>query len=403
MNIPNITESRLFKWRFNISYILIVLLSVFTLGFRLNNLYGTDVSNAYENIKPVAYSDIISDAVALPFKLVHTTFHTLLGDDNVSSLRISSSFFGLITLLAIYGTTRRLHSERAGIMSALGLLCSAWFLPITRSGGAFITLPAGLAIVWAAFSYIYLKRRSHGGMIIAAGSLAIASYLPLGIVWIFIGLSMAPKSLHQELLKPFKRLYISGSMSFYALLLLPLIYTLFKHPAETFKQLFLLPDTLPSLKVFGERLLGAPLSFVWRSPVAWELHLGRQTLLDIVSLTLVTLGSLYVLRNWRLKRIRFMVASSLLAVAVYALNGEYAYLSLLIPPMYVALGMGASRLYRGWTDMFPRNSIARSLAIIPLTLVILLSFYYNLQYVFHVMPRTPEVVKTYVKIETTNK
>jgi hypothetical protein len=400
MNLPNITDNRFFKYRYHLGYSLVVILAILTLGYRLNNIYGSGVANRFEKVSSTKLSDLFGNSVNLPFNVLHTLINSYLGQNSLASLRMTSIVFGLITVVAVYSTTRRLHSERAGLLSALAILSSAWFLPIARNGGQLITIPAALAIVWSAYSYLYLQRRTHVGLLIAVVALAFASYLPLGLVWIILGIFMAPKAILHELIKPMKNHYLMLSAGIYALLLSGLIWTFIRSPLMTIRNIVVWPNQMPGLKEFVQRLIDVPLSFVWRSQPIWETHLGRQTLLDIVSLTLATLGALYIFKNWRLKRIRFVIGSTIIALIFYGLTGKPELMSLFIPVTYISIGMGASRLYRGWTDMFPRNNLARYIAVLPLTLVILMGVFYNLKYVFAVMPQTPEVLKSYGKIDS---
>jgi hypothetical protein len=398
MKLPNIMDSWLYRRRYQIGYLLIVITAIATLGLRISNLYGTDVRNRFELAQAKTEINLLTDAVNLPFKLVHSLFYNLVTENEALSLRLTSISFGLLSVMAVFGVTRRLHSERAGLMAALSMLVSSWFLPVARGGGEIITLVASMALVWAAYSYLYLKRRTHGGLIISIMILAIATYMPLGPLWVALGLVMAPKALVNELLKPFLKRYIAAATVIYLVVVSPLLATFINQPIATIRELLVLPSQMPSWGEFLQRLLEAPLSFLWRSQQLPELRLGRQPVLDLVSLTLATLGILYVLRHWRLKRIRYLVSSTALALIIYALNSRPELLSLFIPIAYITIGMGASRLYRGWADMFPKNNLARYIAVLPLTVVILMSFYYNLKYVFQVMPNTPEVVQTYVRI-----
>lgn len=71
--------------------------------------------------------------------------------------------------------------------------------------------------------------------------------------------------------------------------------------------------------------------------------------------------------------------------------GNVATIALVIPIIFILIANGISYMLQSWFTVFPRNPVARSIGIILLIIVILMSCYYQLQRYFIAWPNTEPV------------
>lgn len=394
MKLPAIQDSFLYHWRYKIAYSVLLILSLLTLTYRLGTLVPGVSASENAHIQTVTLSNIIDHPINAPYRVVQWASLKYMGQSAIA-VRLPSIGFGLLTIIALYVALRRIHSERSALIGALLLTTSSFFLPYARQGTANITLAAGLTLTFAVMAWVYVAKRSPLGLVVLAASAAFALYIPLGLVWLVIGTLMAPIALRNDLLwQVQKRHFILPPLIFLALVA-PLIYAGFQHPIVLVKDMFLWPDQLPTIMQFGKFIGQALLGLFWISPRASEFHLGHLPFLDVFTVIMMFLGILHLIANRKLKRIRFIVASTVISLVVIGLTQSASAFVLLVPIVYMCAGMGVSRLFREWNNVFPRNPFARAAAIIPMTLIIGFVMLYHLKYTFVAWPKNPETKSLY--------
>ncbi len=104
------------------------------------------------------------------------------------------------------------------------------------------------------------------------------------------------------------------------------------------------------------------------------------------------------MNNWRLKRIRFIAISSFIGSLVLALNSNPTVLyALVMPLIFIAVGLGFSRLFREWNGIFPRNPIAKTIGIIPIGLLMAVIIGHGLFSYFIAYGKSPETKAAYTQ------
>ncbi len=394
MKLPEFQDSLLYHWRYKLAYSVLLVLSFVTLTFKLGTL--TPGLSMYESshVQTVSLSNIVERPVNAPYRVMQWASLKYIGTTD-ASVRLPSILFGFLTIFALYVALRRIHSERSALVGSLLLATSSFFLPYARHGTADITLAAGLAITFAVMAWVYVVKRSPLGLVVMAAAAAFALYIPLGIVWLLIGLLMAPLALRNDLLQQIQRRHFILPPLIFAALISPLLYAMTKHPFLVVKDMLLWPSELPTVfqffKFIGQTLLG----LLWLSPSAPEFHLSHLPFLDIFTVIMMFLGILHLISHRKLKRIRFIVASMIVSLLIIGLSQSATTFVLLVPIVYMCAGMGVSRLFREWNAVFPRNPFARAAAIVPMTLVIGFVTIYHLKYTFLAWPKNPETKSVY--------
>ncbi len=66
--------------------------------------------------------------------------------------------------------------------------------------------------------------------------------------------------------------------------------------------------------------------------------------------------------------------------------GQVATLGLLIPVLYIVMANGIAYMLQSWFTVFPRNPVARTLGVVLLTIVVVVSCSYQLQRYFIAWP-----------------
>ena len=100
-------------------------------------------------------------------------------------------------------------------------------------------------------------------------------------------------------------------------------------------------------------------------------------------------------RHIKLERTRIMLLTAVLSIILGALGEVTVATVILLPFVYSVVGAGISFVLDEWYGVFPRNPFARSFGLLLVTLVVLMSTYYQLTRFMVVWPQTPETRAVY--------
>ncbi len=199
-------------------------------------------------------SEIAEEPLYAPYKLVQNLSLSLIKDEQLAA-RLPSILFALLTICGLYAVLRILHSERSAIAGSLAMAFNPLFLALARDGSPYIYLATSQILLFAAFAYVYINKRSHLGLVILSVAAALALYAPLGLVWLTIGLLMAPLALKNELIKELKKWHYVAPTLLGLLLVTPLFLYLFRSPANHLREIFLVPNQLPPISEFWQNYI----------------------------------------------------------------------------------------------------------------------------------------------------
>lgn len=387
---------RLFKsqWQ-RYTLISVGLLGVgFLLLYRLGSLTG-GLSNreVTQQLFSSSWHNLAHNPLNAPLTVVQWLLLTLFSHHGQTLARLPSVLFGILTLIAFAYVLRRWYGLRTAIFGTVLFGLSSWFLHISRLGTTDIlylwAIPTLLAVHLAWQRYIAKPWASF----LAIVALAALLYIP-GLVWlIFISLLLHPRQFAatwQHLKYWWARV---GLVVLFILLVAPLSWAFLRTPT-LFQSWLGLPHTFEQPIDTVKRLADSVSFFVFRGPKLPELWLDRLPLLDIFSIVMVLLGSIFYGRHILLPRTRLLVSLFVLGAVFFALHGPVTF-SLLVPIIYFVIAAGVGYLLHEWLRVFPRNPLARSVGFGLLGVVIILSCTYNVRAYFVAWPHSPTTSITF--------
>lgn len=142
---------------------------------------------------------------------------------NEFSVRLTSVFWGVIGVYAIYFLGQTIYNKKIGLLSALFLSISPWHIHFSRVSLEGLTPYVCFTILGVAYWFIYLKKTNLKDGVIASIFLVLAtySYFPARIFIPLFGLIILVYSV-RTILKQKKHLFILVLVTI--ILMIPLIY-----------------------------------------------------------------------------------------------------------------------------------------------------------------------------------
>jgi hypothetical protein len=326
---------------------------------------------------------IIGNPLFLPYKLIQYGL-LLLGKQGIFWMRLVSTLFAGLMIIAYYQILRTWYSGRVALMCSFLFLTSAWFLHYARLGTPAILFGTSIGLLW-----VGIRLRSNASrfltMTVGGVMMVMMLYIP-GYVWIVGALLIwQRKALKQNILKlelP-ARLLVGGGI---LLGLAPLVTALIKHPSLARTWLGLPNQFVPSELIYNLWHLPIWLSLQGpKMPVYW---LGDVPFLNIFSLVMFILGAFVLLNTLSLDRIRAMLYMMLVGATLTVLNGP-TWLFFIAPIVYLFVAAGVALLLQQWFTVFPRNPLARATGILLVTALVAMGAYYNMHHYFVAWPQSP--------------
>jgi len=315
---------------------------------------------------------IWSNPLFLPIKLPqYALIKTNLA--SVSSMRAISAFYGVIFVIIFFLLAKIWFSPKIAWVTSAMLLSSGLFLNYTRLATTDILVPLGLlGLMWSGW-WIFQSKNTNIKIVSSMIILASCIYIP-GLIW-FVGLIVL--ALGKRITKILKKTNVTSiviASLLLVVLLTPLLRSLFLNPKLIIEWLAL-PSTL-SIHDFIKNLIMVSASLVVRSTFDPIYNLGRLPYLDILTIALLVLGVYAFLLRYSLVRTRMLIGALCIAWLLIATQNEIR-INLLLPLIYLMVAGGIMFILQQWYSVFPKNPIARMLAIIMVLAVVSISIFYN--------------------------
>lgn len=379
-----------FLWRRQTLYAVLLFLLLITLIFNLSIIPDKSAQSEVDYIQTNSvFSNIADNPLYLPHKL--TTFAVEQISSSVRFVRaISIVFFGICTV-ALYRVLKRWHSDKVALFSSAMFATNAVVLAVARLGS-----PDVLLFSWAIVISLLLWLRYGTSRRIAPLTLALIGtaivYIP-GAPYFFALLIALFANKIKSTFQNMKRSSFYVSICLGLLALTPLILSFLADP-NLIKSWLLLPENI----IFSEiprRILEVPSAFIYRTPEYPLLNVGRLPIFDVASGGLFLIG-LYAYQKYiKLERTKIMILTAILGLILGALGQTLIAILILLPFTYSIIGAGISYVLDEWYRVFPKNPFARSFGLILVTLVILMSVYYQLTRFLVVWVNAPETRDVY--------
>jgi len=335
------------------------------------------------------YSNIGANPLSLPHKLA--SYGVQAFSDSVRSVRaVSIVMFGLC-VVALYRILKRWHGEKIALFASAMFATNATSLAVGR-----LAYPLVLIFSWSIVIALLLWIQHGKSRKIAPFSLLVMSaillYIP-GAPYFFLLLLILFGNKLFSTFKLLKRSTMYIALVAGILVISPLAIS-FYNDVNVLRQWLLLPQTI-EVSSIPFNILRVPSAFIYRSPVDALITVGRLPVLDVAAGGFFLIGLYAYQKNTKLERTKIMIVTALFGIILGALGEVFIAVILLLPYVYSVIAAGISYVLDEWYSVFPRNPFARSFGLLLVTLVVLMSMYYQLTRFLVVWPQTPETRSTY--------
>lgn len=387
-----VSETWFYRYRFIFGYVVLTLSSLFVLIFKLGNLLpGISNLEATTAANSMQIREILARPINFPFHSLEYASIKLLGPTAVA-IRLPAVIFAVLSLVLFFLIIKDRFSRRAAIVSTIVLATSSWYLHYARMG--FTGIFSIFLILALTYIATKLNQKYQPAWLLALVIVsALSIYTPYFIYILIAGVIISLVSIRPDVKKIKVQDTIVASLLF-VLLVSPLIYAIFRD-TSIIGELLVIPDSFPSITQYLNNLYEIFAYVIFKSSPMPILHLGDLPMLEIFSVSMVALGLYHYDHELSRNLSRLVMGGLLVVVLLLAVNGNQLDYSLLIPFIYFLLAGGLVVLFTQWNEIFPRNPVARLIAIVPITVLLVIVVNYHSQRYFVAWPRTPEVVQSY--------
>jgi 4-amino-4-deoxy-L-arabinose transferase-like glycosyltransferase len=394
MNAERLQDLILYKYRYFISYTLVITTGIGALVFRLTNLLpGISPAETKQGLSLILDSaNILEKGVYLPYNLLQTISIDIFGETALG-LRAPSLIMGILTLLFMFILLHMWHKDKIAIASVLFLATSSWFLVFARSGTPAIFMVLSVVLIFLSGTIVRHSQRPRVALVFAALGLSIALYAPYMIYLVLVFLYLYRK----QLIEIFHRITASNLVVLAVIgiaSLMPLLYG-FISDSENFKIWLGISNGIPTPINYLQNISSVFQYVLWNSAERPEFHLGTLSQLDIFTSTMTALGLYHYERHFNLLRTRFIIYGLGFSILVLGLTSDETNYVILIPIIYILAATGIVTLLNQWNKIFPINPFARTLGLLPLAIVILMTSQYHLDRYFSAWANNPSVRQIY--------
>lgn len=364
----DITKFFIYRWRYQIGYILVAAGLIAILIFAGLYLPG-GISNA--EMQSVVKSDSIThidlNSLAmtnLPYHLLQKASVALFGV-TILSIKLPSIILALLSAAGLVILLKRWFKPRIGILASLIAITTGQFIFIAQDG-----TPGILYLFWSVCllllaSSILQKSRFRSFYKLAFFiAVALSLYTPLSIYVLIALVSSAILHPHlRYLLKQLSRLRIIVGIVIALLLLTPLILAIIKTPSLGLTLIGIptqWPDFNANLASLGAQYLG------FANP-------GGTTIMtpffELGSMMLIIIGIYHVIRTRATAKSYTIAIWILCLIPVIILNPSFT--SIVFLPLVLLLASGLNTLISHWYELFPLNPYARIGGLIPIVILVI--------------------------------
>jgi hypothetical protein len=310
----------------------------------------------------------------------------------IFDFRLVSAAIGLFACIALFMLINKWHTRRLAFATVLLFASSSLFLHMSRlslpDAGYLLAVPLLLLIgTWL--------RRVGDIKKLPLGTLFITLLLYLPGLWLFILIGVL--SLRKRLRAAWKlnsTLFKSLTLGIFVVFSAPLAYSLFANPDQAILWLGLPELSTISLTALGGNFLGIFEALFLSGIDNGVFWLAGSAVLDVFTIAMVVLGIYAYHIGFHPLRKRAIYTFALISLVLAGLGGM-AGLGLVLPIVYILAANGIAFLLQQWFTVFPKNPVARSIGIVLISVVIVLTCAYHVKRYFVAWPRTPATISQF--------
>lgn len=394
MNAEKLQSLILYRYRYAVAYVALVVAALGALLYRLEELLpGLSPSETEQGAALGQQSvTILEQGVNLPYNLLQTLTVGVLGESTLA-LRIPSVIVGIAMLIMMFTLIHLWHKEKIAIIAVLFLATSSWFLTFARVGAPFIYSAFAVVALFLCGTLLRHSEHPRHSLVFAGILLPLALYAP-GVVYLFILFGLLYRNEITDLLSSMKRSNIVVLSITSLMLLAPLIYG-FVEDVDNLKLWLGVSDGFPGVSGFFENILQSVEHILWSSEPNPELHLGTLAMLDIFTATMAALGLYHYEQHFNWLRTRFIIYGLGILLIVFGLSANEGTYFMAAPIIYLLAATGIITLLNQWNRIFPVNPFARTLALVPIALALLITGQYHLDRYFSAWALSPNTRKVF--------
>jgi hypothetical protein len=379
-----------FRW---LGYFALAIIIFFLFFWRLSSLTpGLAPSEVSTRSISLGLHNIYHDPINAPHKLLQFVF-LKLSPHSAISLRLPSVIAAGIFGLCFYRLASGWFGRLIGLFGTLIFISLPLFIVAGRSGSGQIMLFSPIVLSWL---YVWLLKTGKSkplvwSLLILSSSVLI--YTP-GIIWFIAGSLLISRKRIMAAISEIRPLVSGLSLALAGLLVAPLAASSINNPS-IIKRLLLIPDhwhpATTLAKNFGQMLL----TLFARTPAHNQLVLSRLPLLSVVVVVLVVFG-VYAMQAAARAKAVWLGLLVLFAVTAAAVNNDLIYLALGLPAIGLLAAAGLRYLYIEWRNIFPRNPVPKTFALVLIAAVTLSQLYFGIRYALVAWPQSVATRTTYV-------
>lgn len=334
--------------------------------------------------------EILNQGVFFPVNFISWIAYKIF--QSVEIFRIFGSLIMATTIMSMFYAIKKWHNLRIALLTTALFAVNSVILSFARSATDTVFMMLWFCFVAFVLWARYTRSTRLLPVFLSIGTV-LALYIP-GAVWFIAVLSFLYRKRLKEILSGIKQKYLFTGIFLAVVALGPLIYAISKDFA-TLRELLLIPASIdPS--AFLTNILKLPSAFLYRMPDNPAFTVGRLPIMDVVTGAFAILG-LYNYRSYlKWDRTGLLAVTCVVALLLSALSGNLLRVLVLSTPfVFMLIASGIAYLLEIWYDVFPRNPFARSFGTIILSVLVVLSGFYNLTRFYVVWPQTPETRATF--------
>ncbi len=383
-----VTDFTTYKYRYQIGYglILLVLITLLVVaglyvpgGLSDAEMKSTVISSGISTANLSSFS-----IIDLPYYLLQKASLAVFGITTFS-IKLPSLILGFFSAIGMFLLLRRWFKHNIAVIASTLTIATGQFLFVSQSG-----TPSIMFIFWSIYlllvAMLVVRNSRHSTLWTFAFFIgaALSLYTPLS-AYVLLAIGSAAL-LHPHLrfmVKRLSKLKFVGAGLVSLILLIPLIYGIYKDPSLGL-ELLGVPNVWPNFSSNVSQL--ATQYFDVISPTSGII---MTPIFSFGSIALIILGLLHIIRARHTARSYIISVWGLLLIPILLINP--GFVSITFVPLVLLLATGVQTLLHQWYRLFPKNPYARIIGLLPLTILVgglLLSGIERYMYGYHYDPRT---------------
>lgn len=342
---------------------------LFLFSFRLSSLpRGISVQEAEAGNTSSTVKAIIENPVNAPYKIARYGITRVTTRLDVQ--RGMSAAIAVLVVLLFYIIASKFFTPFSAAAGTLLFATSSLLLNNSRLAVPNVMLLSLFALIACGYALRFNTKNSVLWLV-ASFIVALSLFVPGMALFILAGALWQLKSL-QRPIGNVRPAVLALCFIVIAAAIGLIAYALFLNPG-LWRGFVGIPEVLPGPLELLKSVASVPLGIFALSPENPLYRLGKQPVLDVFASCMFVLGSYAMIKKHSLDRVSLFGGIFILASILIAVSGNYEYIFILLPFIYLIIIAGIEWMVAEWFKVFPRNPLARSGALVLIALAVFFS------------------------------